>query len=163
MRSSSFIPLNPHVLTSPDDRYLPNLFFFIQPQRKHQSGAAYHRCLYRPSLMFGQQTTSSMTVICSQFSAYNSKAKTLHPQAINKTKTVYCHIKFLPRHCKVEIQTPTKQTFKQFDMHAEFNIFLDQKSSACKFFIPTIQTLNLSCTAIIENLVVLWKLTKKNY
>ena len=36
------------------------------------------------------------------------------------------------RHCRVEIHTPTKQTFKQFDMHAEFNIFLDQKSPACK-------------------------------
>ena len=70
--------------------------------------------------------------------------KTLHPQVINKTKTVYCDIKFLPRHCKVEIHTPTKQTFKQFDMHAEFNIFLDQKSPAGKFFISTIQTLNLS-------------------
>ena len=48
----------------------------------------------------------------------------------------------------VEIHTPTKQTFKQFDMHAEFNTFLDQKSLACKFFISTIQTLNLSlhCT-----------------
>ena len=64
------------------------------------------------------------------------------------TKTVYCHIKFLPRHCKVEIHTQTKQAFKQFDMHAEFNIFLDQKSPACKLFISTIQTLNLSlhCT-----------------
>ena len=74
--------------------------------------------------------------------------KTLHPQAINKTKTVFGHIKFLPRHCKVEIHVPTKQTFKQFDMHAEFNTFLDQKSLACKFFISTIQTLNLSlhCT-----------------
>ena len=51
-------------------------------------------------------------------------------------------------HCKVEMHTPTKQTFKQFDRHAEFNIFLDQKSPACTFFISTIQTLNLSlhCT-----------------
>ena len=73
--------------------------------------------------------------------------ETLHPKAINKT-TVLCHFKFLPRHCKVEIHTPTKQTFKQFDMHAEFNTFLDQKSLACKCFISTIQTLNLSlhCT-----------------
>ena len=33
-------------------------------------------------------------------------------------------------------------------MHAEFNTFLDQKSLACKFFVSTIQTLNLSlhCT-----------------
>ena len=70
------------------------------------------------------------------------------PKAINETKAVFCHIKFLPRHCKVEIHIPTKQTFKQFDMHAEFNTFLDQKSLACKFFISTIQTLNLSlhCT-----------------
>ena len=56
-----------------DDRCMPNLLFFIQPQWNHQSGAAYHRCLYRPSLMFGQQTTSPTTVICSQFSANNSK------------------------------------------------------------------------------------------
>ena len=74
--------------------------------------------------------------------------KTLHPQAISKTKTVFCHIKFLPRHCKFEIHIATKQTFKQFDMHAEFNTFLDQKSLACKFFISTIQTssLSLHCT-----------------
>ena len=74
--------------------------------------------------------------------------KTLHPQAINETKTGFCHIKFLPMHCKVEIHIPTKQTFKQFEMHAEFNTFLDQKSLAFKFFISTIQTLNLSlqCT-----------------
>ena len=54
----------------------------------------------------------------------------------------------MPRHWTVETHTPTKQTFKQFDMHAEFNTFLDQKSLACKFFISTIQTLNLSlhCT-----------------
>ena len=62
--------------------------------------------------------------------------KTLHPQAIDKTKTVFCHIKFLPRHCKVEIHIPTKQTFKQFDKHAEFNTFLHQKSLACKFLFP---------------------------
>ena len=81
------------------------------------------------------------------------RQKTLHPKAINKTKTVFCRIKFLPRHCKVEIHTPTKQTFKQFDMHAEFNTFLDQKSLACKFFISTIQTLNLSlhCTYLKLN------------
>ena len=76
------------------------------------------------------------------------KHKTLHPQAINETKTVFCQIKLLQRHCKVEIHIPTKQTFKQFDMRAEFNTFLDQKSLACKFFISTIQTLILSlhCT-----------------
>ena len=74
--------------------------------------------------------------------------KTLHPKAINEKNPVLCHFKFLLRHCKVEIHKSTKQTFKQFDMHAEFNTFLDQKSLACKFFISTIQTLNLSlhCT-----------------
>ena len=75
--------------------------------------------------------------------------KTLHPKAISiKQKTVLCHFKCLTRHCKVEVHTPTKQTFKQIDMHAEFNTFLDQKPIACKFFISTIQTLNLSlhCT-----------------
>ena len=82
-----------------------------------------------------------MTEIMLRTSAEKSalRYKTLHHQAINKTKTVFCHIKFLPRHCKVEIHIPTKKTFKQFDMHAEFNAFHDQKSLACKFFISTIQ------------------------
>ena len=52
--------------------------------------------------------------------------KTLHLARLSiKEKTVFCHIKLLPRHCKVEMHTPTKQTFKKFDMHAEFNTFLD--------------------------------------
>ena len=40
--------------------------------------------------------------------------KSLDPQAINKTKTVYCHINLLPvhsGHCKVEIKTPSLTFF----------------------------------------------------
>ena len=87
--------------------------------------------------------------------------KTLHPQPINETKTVFCHIKSLSRHCKVEIYTPTKQTFKQLDMHAEFNTFLDQKSLACKFFISTIQTLNLSLHCTYPKLSCSMEVNKK--
>ena len=78
--------------------------------------------------------------------------ETLHSHAINKTKTMFYNIKFLPIHCKVEIHISTKQTFKQFDMHAEFNTFLDQKSLACKFLISAIQTLNLSLTCTCSKL-----------
>ena len=108
--------------------------------------------------------TETMPRTSAEISA--SRHKTLYPQATNKTKTVYYHIKLLPRHCKFEINTPTKQIFKQFDMHVEFNVFLHKKLPACKFFIPTIQTLNLSqpCTCLkLSPSMEVTQVRKKNY
>ena len=51
--------------------------------------------------------------------------------------------------------------FKQFDMHAEFNTFLDQKSLACKFVISTIQTLNLSLHCTYPKLSCSMKVNKE--
>ena len=107
-----------------------------------------------------------MTETIPMTSAENSgliRHKTLHPQAINKTKTVYCHNKLLPRHCKVEIHAPTNQTFKRFEMHAEFNIFLDQKVPECKIFISTIQTLSLSLHCTCPKLSCFMEVNKEEF
>ena len=82
--------------------------------------------------------------------------KTFHSKAINKT-----------RNSALPLQSQgiasLKYTNQQFDMHAVFNTFLDQKSLACKSFILTIQILNLSqCTVLIQNIVILWKSAKRN-
>ena len=93
--------------------------------------------------------------------------KTLHRQAINKTKTVYCHITFLPMHCKVELHTPTKQTLKQFDLACmqSSTFFLTKSPQHVNFSFPSfnsdIKLVPALYTVLIQNLIVLWNLTKK--
>ena len=67
----------------------------------------------------------------------------------------------------IEIHTPTKKTFKQFDMHAEFNTFRNQVTSMLIFhfhnsYIKLVPEINSSASLCNTNVAcgyVLWVVT----